>query len=124
MGDMAKTIAAVDDSSSIRQAISFELEQAGYEVITAEDGMDALVQIAGKEVDLVITDLNMPKLDGIGLIKKLREDQNYKFTPIIMLTTESEASKKEEGKQAGATAWMTKPFKSEQLLGVIRKVIG
>ena len=121
---MNKTILTVDDSSSIRQVVSFTLQEAGYTVIEACDGQDALNKINGTSLHMVVTDLNMPNLDGIGLIKKLRMDTNHKFIPIIMLTTESQSEKKMEGKAAGATGWIVKPFKPEQLLAVIKKVLG
>lgn len=121
---MQKTIMTVDDSASVRQMVSFTLSDAGYNVLEAVDGEDALGRLNGKQVNIVITDLNMPNLDGIGLIKKLREKPEYKFIPIVMLTTESQASKKQEGKAAGATGWIVKPFKPEQLLGVVKKVLG
>jgi two-component system, chemotaxis family, chemotaxis protein CheY len=121
---MNKTILTVDDSKSIRQVVSFTLQEAGYNVIEACDGQDALNKINGSSLHMVVTDLNMPNLDGIGLIKKLRTDQNHKFIPIIMLTTESQSEKKMEGKTAGATGWIVKPFKPEQLLAVVKKVLG
>jgi two-component system chemotaxis response regulator CheY len=119
---MSKTILTVDDSSSVRQMVSFTLKEAGYEVVEAKDGQDALDKLKG-QIDMIITDLNMPNMDGIELIKKVRADSNYKFIPIVMLTTESQASKKQEGKSAGATGWIVKPFKPPQLLGVIQKVL-
>ena len=114
----------VDDSASVRQMVSFTLKEAGYDVIEAVDGQDALSKLNGVLVHMVITDLNMPNLDGIGLIKGIRTNSAYKFVPIVMLTTESQDSKKQEGKTAGATGWIVKPFKPEQLLAVIRKVLG
>ncbi|MBF0224863.1 MAG: response regulator [Desulfobacterales bacterium] len=121
---MSKVIMTVDDSKSIRQMVSFTLKQEGYTVVEAIDGKDALEQINKTPVNMVITDLNMPKMDGIELIKSLRSEPKFKFMPIIMLTTESQASKKQEGKAAGATGWIVKPFKPEQLLAVIKKVLG
>ena len=121
---MAKVIMAVDDSASVRQMVSFTLQQAGYEVVLAVDGRDALAKLNGGAVHLVITDLNMPNLDGIELIRQLRADARYKFTPIIMLTTESQAEKKQAGKAAGATGWIVKPFQPEQLVAVAKKVLG
>ena len=121
---MAKTIMTVDDSASMRQMISFTLTREGYQVLDAADGEDAIGKLDGKEVDLVITDLNMPNLDGIGLIKKLKETPKHKFTPILMLTTESQESRKMEGKAAGATGWIVKPFKPEQLVAVVKKILG
>ena len=113
----------VDDSASIRQMVRFTLEDEGYQVIEAVDGQDALNQADGKKFDLVITDLNMPKMDGISLITSLRSSSVHRFVPIIMLTTESQASKKQEGKKAGATGWIVKPFKPDQLKAVVKKVI-
>ncbi len=121
---MAKTIMTVDDSASVRQMVAFTLKQNGYDVVEAVDGKDALGKLGGVKVDMVITDLNMPNLDGIGLIKGVRALPAHRFTPIIMLTTESQDTKKVEGKAAGATGWIVKPFKPEQLIAVVKKVIG
>jgi two-component system chemotaxis response regulator CheY len=119
VNDMGKCIMTVDDSASVRQMVSFTLKEAGYDVIEAVDGQDALSKLNGVSVHMVITDLNMP-----NLIKGIRTNSAYKFVPIVMLTTESQDSKKQEGKTAGATGWIVKPFKPEQLLAVIRKVLG
>jgi two-component system chemotaxis response regulator CheY len=121
---MGKTIMTVDDSASIRQMVGFTLKGAGYDVVEAVDGRDALSKANNSSVHMVITDLNMPNLDGIGLIGELRKKPAYKFIPIVMLTTESQDAKKQEGKAAGATGWIVKPFKAEQLLAVVRKVLG
>lgn len=121
---MAKVILTADDSSSVRQMVSFTLKQAGYDVVEAIDGKDALLKAKSRSVNMVITDLNMPNMNGIELIKSLRGEAAYKFIPIIMLTTESQASIKQEGKSAGATGWIVKPFKPDQLLGVVKKVLG
>jgi two-component system chemotaxis response regulator CheY len=121
---MAKIILTVDDSASVRQMVAFTLKSAGYEVVEAIDGKDALAKIGTKPVNMVITDLNMPNMDGIALVKALRADAKYKFLPIVMLTTESQDGKKAEGKSAGATGWIVKPFKPDQLLAVIKKVLG
>jgi two-component system, chemotaxis family, chemotaxis protein CheY len=121
---MGKTIMTVDDSASVRQMVAFTLKEAGYDVIEACDGKDALTKMQGRVLDLIITDLNMPNMDGIELIKNVRQDAARKFLPIIMLTTESQGEKKMEGKTAGATGWIVKPFKQEQLLAVTKKVIG
>ena len=121
---MSKRIMTADDSASVRQMVSFTLKQAGYEVVEAIDGKDALSKLEGSGIHMVLTDLNMPNLDGIGLIKGLRGHTAYRFIPIIMLTTESQESRKLEGKQAGATGWIVKPFKPEQLVAVVRKVLG
>ena len=119
---MGTTIMTVDDSASVRQMVSFTLKDAGYDVIEAEDGKDALGKLKG-EVGMIITDLNMPNMDGIELIRKVRAQAAYKFIPIVMLTTESQAGKKQEGKSAGATGWIVKPFKPEQLMAVVRKLL-
>ena len=121
---MSKVIMTVDDSASVRQMVSFTLRDAGYEVIEAVDGKDALGKVNGHALNMVITDLNMPNLDGIGLIRALRTHASCKFIPIVMLTTESQAEKKQEGKAAGATGWIVKPFKPEQLIAVVKKVLG
>jgi two-component system chemotaxis response regulator CheY len=121
---MGKKILSVDDSASVRQMVAFTLKSAGYEVIEACDGSDALNKIKSTSVDMVITDLNMPVMDGVELIKTLRGDPAFKFTPIVMLTTESGVDKKTAGRQAGATGWMVKPFKPEELLSVVKRLIG
>ncbi len=121
---MSKTILSVDDSASIRQLVVFTLEKEGYTVVSAVDGQDALAKVRGKAVDMVITDLNMPNMDGIELIQALRSDAAFKFTPIVMLTTESAANKKDAGKQTGATGWIVKPFKPEQLISVVKRLLG
>jgi two-component system chemotaxis response regulator CheY len=122
---MGKLIMTVDDSASIRQMVSFTLKNAGYDVLEAVDGLDALNKLGGfGHVRMMIVDLNMPKMNGIELIRAIRANANYKFIPIVMLTTESQAVKKQEGKAAGATGWIVKPFKPQQLLAVIKKVLG
>ena len=121
---MAKKIMTVDDSSSVRQMVGLTLKGAGYEVSEGVDGQDALNKLKAATVDMVVTDLNMPNMDGITLIRELRALPQYKFIPIVMLTTESQASRKQEGKSAGATGWIVKPFKPDQLLAVIKKVLG
>jgi two-component system chemotaxis response regulator CheY len=118
------TVLAVDDSASMRQMVAFTLKGAGYEVMEADDGVNALKTAKGKKVDLVVTDVNMPNMDGIALIKELRQLPDYRFTPILMLTTESGDGKKSEGKAAGATGWIVKPFNPDQLLATIKKVLG
>jgi two-component system chemotaxis response regulator CheY len=118
---MTKKFLVVDDSASMRQLVSSTIKNAGYEVLIAENGMDALSKLNVGKFDMVITDLNMPDMDGIELIKKLRTLQDYRFVPIIMLTTESQEAKKQEGKQAGASGWIVKPFASEKLLNVVKK---
>ena len=120
---MSKRIMTVDDSPSVRQMVSFTLKQSGYEVVEAADGLDALKKLNLGPVDMILTDLNMPNMNGIDLIRKVRANPAYKFIPIIMLTTESQQAKKEAGKQAGATAWIVKPFKPEQLVAVVKRVL-
>jgi two-component system chemotaxis response regulator CheY len=120
---MAKVILTVDDSASVRQMVKFTLSDAGYTVIEAVDGKDALAKLT-RPVNLVITDLNMPNLDGIGLIRALRANPACKGIPIIMLTTESQDARKQEGKAAGATGWIVKPFATQQLLAVVKRVLG
>lgn len=121
---MAKTILAVDDSASIRQMVSFTLKSAGYDVIEAVDGMDGLEKAKVKSVNLVLTDQNMPRMDGLTLIKNLRGLSQYASTPILMLTTESSDAMKSQGRSAGATGWLVKPFDPQKLIEVVRKVIG
>jgi two-component system, chemotaxis family, chemotaxis protein CheY len=121
---MSKTILTVDDSASMRQTITFTLKGAGYDVIEAVDGKDALSKIGARTVDLIVTDLNMPNLDGIGLIKEVRKHPTHKFVPIVMLTTESTDEKKQQGKAAGATGWIVKPFRGEQLVAITKKLLG
>jgi two-component system chemotaxis response regulator CheY len=122
---MAKKVLVVDDSAAIRQSITYVLQQGGYEVLEAKDGMDGLSALQSMDAtDLIITDVNMPNLDGISFIRKVRENAKYKFTPIIVLTTESQGTKMNEGKEAGATGWIVKPFSAEKLLGVVKKVAG
>jgi len=117
-------ILIVDDSASMRQMVSFTLKGAGYDVVEAVDGVDALSKAKGKDFNIVVTDVNMPNMDGISLIRELRTLASYKFTPLLMLTTESDGTKKAEGKSAGATGWMVKPFNPEQLLATVQKVLG
>jgi two-component system chemotaxis response regulator CheY len=113
----------VDDSASVRQLVSFTLRSGGYDVIEAVDGKDALNRLTGG-VRLIVTDLNMPTMDGIELIRAVRASQACRYIPILMLTTESQDSKKQAGKAAGATGWIVKPFRPEQLLAVVKKVLG
>ena len=120
---MSKTILAVDDSNSIRVLIDITLSNAGYKVIIAADGDKAIEHLNGQHIDLIITDLNMPNLDGISLIKQVRTHENYSKVPILLLSTESQAVKKEEAKAAGATGWLVKPFEHDKLLAVVKKVI-
>ncbi len=118
-----KRILAVDDSSSVREMISFTLRKAGYEVMQANDGQDGLQRSGAAKYDLVITDLNMPRMDGIQMITAMRRQPGYSFTPILMLTTESQPDKKAAGKAAGATGWIVKPFNPDQLVQVVQKLI-
>lgn len=117
-------ILAVDDSASMRQMVSFTLKSAGFDVAEAEDGVAALDLARKEKFNLVLADVNMPNMDGIALIKALRAEADYKFTPMLMLTTESGTDKKMEGKAAGATGWIVKPFNPEQLIATIQKVLG
>lgn len=120
---MAKTILVVDDSASIRQVVGIALKGAGYDVIEAIDGVDALSKMKGKKIHLVISDVNMPNMDGITFIKEVKKSPEHKFVPIIMLTTESQEAKKQEGQAAGAKAWVVKPFKPDQMLIAVSKLI-
>ena len=121
---MAKTILSVDDSASIRQMVAFTLKGAGYEVVEAVDGQDGWDKAKMKTVDLVLTDQNMPRMDGLTLIKNLRGMPAYRSVPILMLTTESGENMKMQGKAAGATGWLVKPFDPQKLLEVLKKVLG
>lgn len=121
---MSAHILAVDDSASMRQMVAFTLKAAGYEVTEAEDGAVALGLAKQGKFKLVLADVNMPNMDGLTLVKNLRTLPDYKFTPLLMLTTESTPEKKAEGKAAGATGWLVKPFNPEQLIATIQKVLG
>ena len=121
---MAKTILAVDDSASIRQMVTFTLKSSGYEVVEAVDGMDGLDKAKAKSFNLILTDQNMPRMDGLTLIKSLRAMPQYKTVPILMLTTESSDAMKQQGRAAGATGWLVKPFDPQKLIEVVKKVIG
>jgi two-component system chemotaxis response regulator CheY len=120
---MAKTIMVVDDSASLRQVVSIALRGAGYDVVEGSDGKDALSKLTGQKVHLIISDVNMPNMDGITFVKEVKKHPNYKFTPIIMLTTESQEGKKQEGQAAGAKAWIVKPFKPDQMLNAVSKLV-
>lgn len=120
---MAKTIMVVDDSASIRQVVGLTLKKAGYDIIEACDGSDAMGKLTGQKVNLIVCDVNMPNMDGISFLKSLKGTASYKFTPVIMLTTESQESKKQEGKVNGARAWVVKPFKPEQMLEAVSKLV-
>ncbi len=119
---MPKRVITVDDSKTMREMVGFTLKGAGYEVVEAEDGVRALAVLAGTKVDLVITDINMPNMDGITLDRQLRAKPNFMSTPILILTTEGGEDKKAAGRQAGATGWIVKPFAPEKLLQVVNKV--
>jgi two-component system chemotaxis response regulator CheY len=118
-----KTIMTVDDSASLRQMVGVVLRGAGYEVVEAVDGADGLSKLNGQHLDLFLTDVNMPRMDGFEFTRQLRTMPAYKFVPIVLLTTESNADKKQQGKSAGATAWIVKPFNPDQLLAVVTKVL-
>lgn len=120
---MAKNIMVVDDSASLRQVVGIALRGAGYEVIEGSDGKDALSKLNGQKVHLIISDVNMPNMDGISFVKALKQLPAYKFTPVIMLTTESQEAKKAEGQAAGAKAWVVKPFSPEVMLNAVQKLI-
>ena len=119
---MAKTIMIVDDSASIRTVVGIALRGEGYAVIEAINGQDAINKLTGQKVNLIISDVNMPIMDGITFVKHVKQMAAYRFTPIIMLTTESDESKKREGQAAGAKAWVVKPFKPEQMLGAVQRL--
>ena len=120
---MGKTILTADDSASMRQMISFTLRDAGYDVVEAVDGRDALAKITLSTPQMLITDLNMPNMDGIELIRQVRALPQCKYIPIVMLTTESQDAKKQEGRAAGASGWIIKPFRTEQLVMVAKKLL-
>ncbi len=120
---MAKTILVVDDSASLRQVVSIALKGGGYDVIEACDGKDGLDKLNGRKINLIISDVNMPVMDGITFVKEVKRLPTHKFTPIIMLTTESQEAKKLEGQAAGAKAWVVKPFKPEQMLAAVAKLV-
>jgi two-component system chemotaxis response regulator CheY len=120
---MPKTIMIVDDSASLRQVVAIALKGGGYDVLEACDGRDALNKMTGQKINLIISDVNMPNMDGITFVKEVKQLPNYKFTPIIMLTTESQEGKKQEGQAAGAKAWVVKPFKPEQMLSAVSKLV-
>ena len=119
---MSKTIMVVDDSASLRQVVSIALKGAGYDVIEGCDGKDAIAKLSGKKVNLIISDVNMPNMDGITMVKEVKKLPDHRFTPIIMLTTESQDDKKREGQAAGAKAWVVKPFKPDQILQAVAKL--
>ena len=120
---MAKTVLIVDDSESIREVVNFTLQNEGYDVLVGVDGEDALKFLDGRTIDIVITDLHMPNLDGLGLIRKIREMESYKHIPILFLTTESQQARKLEAKEAGASGWIVKPATADELLNTIKLVL-
>ena len=120
---MAKTIMVVDDSASLRNIIGIALKGAGYEVIEASDGRDALAKLTGQKVHLIVSDVNMPNMDGLTLVKEIKKHPNYKFTPIMMLTTETQPEKKQAAREAGAKAWLVKPFQPPTLLDAVSKLV-
>ena len=120
---MSKTILIVDDSASLRQVVSIALKGAGYDVLEACDGKDALTKLDGKKIHLIISDVNMPNMDGITMVKAIKQLPAYKFTPVIMLTTEAGEGKKAEGQAVGAKAWVVKPFQPAQMLAAVSKLI-
>lgn len=120
---MAKTILVVDDSTSIRQVVGIALKGAGYDVIEASDGKDALSKMTGQKIHLIISDVNMPNMDGITFLKEVKKHPRYKFTPVIMLTTEAGQDKMAEGRAAGAKAWVVKPFQPPQMLDAVAKLV-
>jgi two-component system chemotaxis response regulator CheY len=121
---VSKSILAVDDSASIRRMVSFTLQTAGYDVVEAVDGEDALAKAKAQPMNLVLTDQNMPRMDGLTLVRSLRELPGYRTAPILILTTESGAEMKSRGKAAGATGWLVKPFDPQRLIDIVKKVIG
>ncbi len=120
---MAKTIMIVDDSASLRQVVGIALKGAGYDIIEACDGKDALSKLTGQKIHLIISDVNMPNMDGITFVTEAKKKPEYKFTPVIMLTTEAGEDKKQAGQAAGAKAWVVKPFQPAQMLAAVSKLI-
>ena len=120
---MAKTILIVDDSAALRQVVSIALKRVGYDVLEAQDGQDALDKLKGQKVHLIVSDVNMPKMDGLAFTRAVKALPEYKFTPVIMLTTESSEAKRQDGRAAGAKAWVTKPFKPEVLVDAVAKLV-
>jgi len=118
-----KRILTVDDSASVRQMVCFTLQKAGYEVAEAVDGKEGIAKAVSGKFDLIVTDLNMPNVDGIQLITAVRKLPGYSYVPILMLSTESQAEKKDAGRKAGATGWIVKPFNAEQLVAVVQKLV-
>lgn len=124
---MSKTILVIDDATSVRMSVAMSLQEEGYDILEAVNGEDALSRLDGRNIDMMICDVNMPKMDGITFLRTIKNDKaysSYKFTPIIMLTTEAGDDKKEEGKKAGAKAWLVKPFKPDKLIESVKKLVG
>jgi two-component system chemotaxis response regulator CheY len=119
---MSKTVMIVDDSGSFRTVVKLALQKAGYTTVEAVDGKDAVSKLNGQKLNMIVCDVNMPNMDGLTFLRHLRTTASYKFTPVIMLTTESQESKKAEGKAAGARAWITKPFQPSQLVDAVNKL--
>ena len=119
---MAKTVMVVDDSGSFRTVVKLALQKAGYGVVEAVDGKDAVGKLNGQKLNLIVCDVNMPNMDGLSFLRHLKTAANYKFTPVIMLTTESQEAKKAEGRAAGARAWITKPFQPSQLVDAVNRL--
>jgi len=120
---MAKTIMVIDDSASFRSVVTIALKGAGYDVVEACDGRDALAKLTGQKIHLIVSDVNMPNMDGISLVREVKKLPNYKFTPIMMLTTESQPEKKQAARDAGAKAWLVKPFQPPMLLDAVSKLV-
>ena len=120
---MGKRIMVIDDSASLRQVVSIALKSAGYDVLEAADGTDALAKLDGERIHLMICDVNMPNMDGITFVKELKKRPDYRFVPVLMLTTESRESRKREGQLAGAKAWVVKPFRPEQILSAVSRLV-
>jgi len=120
---VAKTIMVVDDSASLRQVVAIALKGAGYDIVEGSDGKDALTKLDGRKIHLIVSDVNMPNMDGISFVKAVKANPNYKFTPVVMLTTENQEGKMLEGKAAGAKAWIVKPFKPPELLDAVSRLV-
>ncbi len=120
---MSKTILIIDDSGSFRQVVKMALQKASYEVVEAVDGKDACAKLDGRKLNLIVSDVNMPRMDGIQFVTQVKQHPRYKFTPVIMLTTEGQDAKKEQGRAAGAKAWITKPFNPPILLDAVSKLV-
>jgi two-component system chemotaxis response regulator CheY len=120
---VSKTILVVDDSASVRQVVGLTLRGAGYDVVEGVDGRDGLTKLDGRKIHLIVSDVNMPNMDGITFVREVRKLPAYRFTPIMMLTTESDESKKREGQAAGAKAWVVKPFQPPQMLAAVSKLV-